>query len=128
MQTKGKIEKHGTGWIRLAVGVLFALALAQHADAADYATDGIVTNYTDAAHKWNLSALRQAVTELGNSFPGQYPAADFLRRLDELERNVDATEMARCKRLMLVDANPLLKCRKLLFVKRNTYGSFHYTG
>jgi len=65
----------------------------------------------------------EAVAELGRSFPSQYPAADFLRRLDAVKSRV---ELDRCRREMLVDANPLLKNKKIIFTRRYTYNSRHY--
>jgi len=71
----------------------------------------------------DIPRLRLAVEELGRTFPGEYPAAEFLRRLDAVST---PAELERCQRAMLVEANPLLKSKKLLFVKRNAYGSYHY--
>jgi len=76
-----------------------------------------------AALRDGLARLRQAVTELGKSFPKDYPAADFLRRLDAVK---SFAELERCQREMLVDANPLLKGKKLIFTRRYTYNSRHY--
>ena len=93
-----------------------------------------------AAAVKDIAKLRLAVAELGKSFPGQYPADEFLRRLDQLRRSADTlvcagartdksvcpTELERCKRQMLVDANPLLRGATLLLTKRYTYDSQHY--
>ena len=102
------------GSILILCGLLAALTHAA-ADETD-----------SAAARKEIASLRQAVAELGRSFPGQYPAGGFLKQLDPLQQSPDAAGLARCKRRMLVDANPLLKGTKLLFVKRNTYGSYHY--
>ncbi|MBI5684975.1 MAG: hypothetical protein HZC54_07830 [Verrucomicrobia bacterium] len=97
----------------------------------------------------DIAKLQLAVAELGKSFPKDYPAAEFLRKLDELERNAEnvgrhsvaamssssrhgvagyglLAELERCKRQMLVDANPLLRGATLLVTKRYTYDSQHY--
>lgn len=76
-----------------------------------------------AALRDGLAKLRLAVAELGRAFPGQYPAAAFLRRLEAVD---SADGLDPCRREMLVDANPLLKGRKIVFARRHTYDSQHY--
>lgn len=87
----------------------------------------------DAAALGNdVAKLRLAVEELGRTFPGEYPAADFLRKLDALEsnaeadRNVRPTDLDSLRREMLVEANPLLQGREIVFARRHTYDSQHY--
>ncbi|MFA5189437.1 MAG: LamG-like jellyroll fold domain-containing protein [Verrucomicrobiia bacterium] len=86
-----------------------------------------------AVARADIAKLRLAVAELGRSFPKDYPATDFLRRLDDYEHRLNSrtaratlTELDRCRRLMLVDANPLLRGATLLVTKRYTYDSQHY--
>ena len=111
---ESKPGKKGSAMSKLTcvLATLALLALPMVAEAGD-----------PAVAREDLARLRLAVGELGRSFPGAYPAADFLRRLAAVDT---ADELARCRREMLVTANPLLKCRQLLFVKRNAYGSYHY--
>ncbi len=91
----------------------------------------------------DLARLRAAVSELGRSPPGAYPAAELLGRLDDYEQRLlrqagtrldptdEATrrlmaEMPQMQRQMLVDLNPLLRGAEIVFVKRYTYNSKHY--
>ncbi|MFA7003005.1 MAG: hypothetical protein WC429_03105, partial [Verrucomicrobiia bacterium] len=113
-------------------------------DAADWLNLCVAAVDLAAARK-DIAKLRLAVAELGKSFPKDYPAADFLRKLDELRRDADnlvcvrleagrseadrivcLTMIDRSRRLMLVDANPLLRGATLLLTKRYTYDSQHY--
>ena len=68
--------------------------------------------------------------ELAASFPGQYCAAEFRSRWEELSQGAGARQRRAGKSSgsfnALVAGNPLLTSQQLLFVKRNTYGSFHY--
>lgn len=83
--------------------------------------------------KQDFFRLRAAVADLGRSFPDRYPGTEFLKRLDDRQRELGASTvqvalkgLERDRREMLVDANPLLQGKRLLFVKRNAYGSYHY--
>ncbi|NUQ65601.1 MAG: hypothetical protein HUU20_24290 [Pirellulales bacterium] len=96
-----------------------------------------------ASLRRDLGRLRAAVSELGQSYPGDYPAAELLGRLDDYDVKLskqaaagldpadEATqllmaEIPRMRRDMLVDRSPLLRDAELLFVKRHTYDSKHY--
>ena len=71
----------------------------------------------------DLAKLRLAVTELGQAFPKDYPAAGFRQRLEAVKT---FAELDHCQHEMLVETNPLLKHRKLIFARRHTYDSQHY--
>ncbi len=91
----------------------------------------------------DLARLRAAVSALGETHAGAYPATKLLGCLDDYQRRLtaqagarldpaDATtrrlmvEMPAMRRRMLVDLNPLLRNAEILFVKRYTYNSKHF--
>ena len=86
----------------------------------------------------DLDRLRQAVNELGEAYPDDYPSAAILAQIETLMRRgiallkEDATvdrkawdtihaDLAKLKRHALVEESPLLKHRKILFAKRHAY-------
>jgi hypothetical protein len=91
----------------------------------------------------DLKRLRAAVDALGALPSGDYPAVEFRKRLEDLQRRLAAqartgldpvdektrrllAEMPQLRREMLVKRNPLLRDAKIAFVKRHTYDSKHY--
>ena len=91
----------------------------------------------------DLGRLRAAVTELGRSQGGDYPAAELLAQLDSYQTRLTAqagveldpsnastqglmAEMPAMRHRMLVQRNPLLHGAELMFVRRYTYNSKHY--
>ena len=66
----------------------------------------------------DTQGLRCAIDDLASSFPEKYPrAAEFLQRLDALEKKPDDAAFAALQREALL-ANPLLDFDRLLLVKR----------
>jgi hypothetical protein len=91
----------------------------------------------------DLDRLRAAVSELGRSHPGEYPAAELSAQLDGYDERLSApagvrlspadeatrclmAELPRMQHRMLVDLNPLVQDLEIVFVKRYTYNSKHY--
>ncbi len=71
-----------------------------------------------AAMGINTQALRMAIEDLMQTFPGKYTrGAEFLKRLDALGQNPDEKAFRALQREALL-ANPLLNFDRLLFVKR----------
>ncbi len=111
------------GWFDSANGTRLEQEFLASLNASGSTLQDCVAAAEAAALRQDIAKLRQAVAELGRSFPNGYPAAEFLRMLDAVK---SPAELDRCKRQMLVDANPLLKDRKIVFARRYTYDSQHY--
>ena len=77
------------------------------------------------------SALRRAIEDLRDTFPGKYPrAAEFLARLDALQKSGEAAPCAEPKLAALqrdaLLANPLVCAHPILFVVREQYRPDHH--
>lgn len=66
----------------------------------------------------NPQALRRAIEDLGQTFPGQYTRGpEFLKRLDQLEARPDSEALRELQHEALL-ANPLLNFDRLMLIKR----------
>ena len=78
----------------------------------------------------NVTALRRAIEDLRDSFPGKYPrASDYLKRLDELQKSdkpaESAGELTALQREALL-SNPLVTAQPIVFVVREQYRPDHH--
>ncbi|MFA6633631.1 MAG: hypothetical protein WCU90_15115, partial [Kiritimatiellia bacterium] len=73
-----------------------------------------------------VDRLRAGIRELGVGFPGRYPAAALLLRLDALDADGDAGALEAFAREALVRENPLLNPTPVLFVTRKQYRPDHH--
>ena len=74
----------------------------------------------------NATALRQAILDLRDSFPGGYPRAEeFLKRLEALEKAPNPERWLALQRDALL-ANPLVSGQPLLFVVHRQYRPDHH--
>jgi len=76
--------------------------------------------------KLDSKALRDAIVYLTQSFGKKYPrGAEFLKRLDALEKAPDAAQLSALQRQALI-ANPLVSGQPVLFVARKQYPTDHH--
>ena len=70
----------------------------------------------------DVTTLRQAIQDLGATFPEKYPrAAEFLQRLDAVQ-NADQLEALQREAML---ANPLVSGQSILFVSRAQFANVH---
>ncbi|HEY3319433.1 MAG TPA: LamG-like jellyroll fold domain-containing protein [Planctomycetota bacterium] len=106
-----------------------------------YYRSRILNEIFPQARDLDTQALRAAIADLGTTFPTQYSAADYLKKLDDLERALvnpkseirnpqldaqAASALRALRREALITKNPLLGFEKILFIKRKTYQASHY--
>jgi len=73
---------------------------------------------------YTVESLRRAITDLKANFPDKYTkGAEYLARLDELEKTPDAEKLTALAREALL-ANPLMDFDKLLLIKRKAGDKF----
>lgn len=117
-----------SGWMGCVVAVVLLLVLASACSAQP------ASSMRDAA---DLAALRQAVSDLVESFPGEYPrGTEFAERISALQAVLDGgrrlsqamrwrRDFEQLQREALL-ANPLLTRHELLFVVRKQYRPDHH--
>ncbi|UCG46591.1 MAG: hypothetical protein JSU94_13915 [Phycisphaerales bacterium] len=112
------------------------LILAAHACATSAIVAKPAANPLPAPAEFEIAALRSAIEDISAACGERYSnAADYLGRLDRIERGLDASgrddvsglggELAALRREALT-ANPLVSGRPILFVVRNQYKPDHH--